>query len=165
MSGTIRSKGNMIILVQKLLAGLDKHYAGQSLTINGTAVAVTDIGTQLQGYLNKMSTADGTKTLWQQQLQSARADEPDIEATVVAIHGIVRGNLGASNPALTDFGIKPKAPSKRTAAEKAETAEKSAATRAARHTTGPKAKLAIHGTAPASPEPAPQAPAVKPKTE
>jgi hypothetical protein len=158
MSGTIRSKGSMIVLVQKLLAGLDKHYAGQTLTINGTAVPVAEIGTNLQGYLTLVSTADATKTLWQQQLQTARAGEPDAVATVVAIHGIVRGNLGTANAALEDFGMKPRAPSKRTTAEKAATAEKSLATRVARHTTGPKAKQAIHG-------PAPQAPAVKAKTE
>jgi hypothetical protein len=158
MSSTMNSKGNMIVLVQKLLAGLDKHYAGQSLVINGTTVSVAEIGTKLQGYLTQVSTADATKTLWQQQLQSARETEPDIDATVVSIHGIIRGNLGAANPALADFGMTPRGPSKRTSEEKAATAQKSLATRAARHTTGPKAKKAIHGTVAVSP-------AVKPKTE
>jgi|SRR5580692_374767 hypothetical protein len=158
MSGNIRSKGNITILVQLLLAGLTKHYAGQSLMINGVSVAVTDIGTLFQGYLAEIATADAGKTAWQAQLATARAKEPAVEAMVVAVHDVVRGNLGATNPALADFGMKPRAPSKRTSAEKAATAQKALATRAARHTTGPKAKQAIHGTAPL-------APAVKPKTE
>jgi hypothetical protein len=164
MGGTIGSKGNFILVVQKLLAGLDKHYAGQSLTINGTPTAVTEIGTELEAYLASMSTADATNTLWKQQLKAARANEPRLEAMVTAIHAVVRGNLGISNPALADFGMKPRTPSKRTSQEKAETAQKSLATRVARHTTGPKQKKAIHGTVPASPRPAP-ATAVKPKTE
>jgi hypothetical protein len=165
MSGTIKSKGNIKILVQQLLAGLDKHYAGQTLTINGAPVAVTDIGNLFQGYLTALATADGGKTAWQAQLQTARAQEAAVEAMVVAVHDVVRGNLGASNPALADFGMKPRTPSKRTSAEKAQTAEKSLATRVARHTTGPKQKKVIHGSVPASPEPAPASPAVKPKTE
>src|ERR1700733_14369185 len=151
MRGTIGSKGKMIALVQKLLAGLDKHYAGQSLVINGTSVPVAEIGTKLQGYLTQVSTADATKTLWQQQPQSARETEPEIDATVVSIHGIIRGNLGAANPALADFGMKPRTPPKRTSEEKAATAQKSLATRVARHTTGSKQKKAIHGTVPVSP--------------
>jgi hypothetical protein len=156
--GTIRSKADITVLVQKLLAGLDEHYAGQTLTINGTAVPVAEIGTRLKGYLTLVSTADATKTLWQQQIRDARAAAPDTTATVVAVHDIVRGNLGASNPALAEFGMKPRTPAKRTSQELLLATQKSLATRVARHTTGPKRKKAIHGAVAASP-------AVKPKTE
>jgi hypothetical protein len=54
--------------------------------------------------------------------------------------------LGPTSQTLSQFGFEPRKPRKRTAVAKAAAAQKSRATRAERHTMGPRQKAAIRGT-------------------
>src|SRR5580693_9503349 len=59
----------------------------------------------------------------------------------------VRAMYGNSNVVLGEFGMAPRKRAKATVATKQEAIAKSAATRVARHTAGPKQKAKIHGEA------------------
>jgi hypothetical protein len=62
-----------------------------------------------------------------------------------AFESFVKGAFGSSPDVLADFGITRKSPAPITLEAKAAAAAKRASTRAARHTMGPKQKLAVVG--------------------
>ena len=83
--------------------------------------------------------------------------------TILALKDLLLAQFGAASQTLADFGLSPrKVRAPMTVAQKAAAAAKRKATRAARGTTGPKAKLAIKGTVPAPVETAPPVTAAAP---
>ena len=86
-------------------------------------------------------------------LGTAELIEGDKRSAIAVLHAFVVNQFGATNGALADFGMKPRTTKQRTSAQKAETAQKAAATRTARHTVGPRQKAQIHGApAPTTPD-------------
>ena len=76
--------------------------------------------------------------------------------TIQALKDLLLAQFGNASQTLADFGLSPrKERAPMTVEQKAAAAAKRKATRAARGTTGPKAKLAIKGTVPAPVETAP----------
>jgi hypothetical protein len=161
MSST--SKIQKMALVRAMLAGLLKHFAGKTLTLNGAEVQVADVTTTLNGYEPQVTATAAAETAWKAQVQA----EDTMETTVVdplmlALGNAVRAAFGVSSPTLNDFGVAPRKPRVRTAEEKAASAAKSKATRALRNTMGKRQKAAIH--APAAPAPAPTESTPAPET-
>jgi hypothetical protein len=158
---------------QNLIDGLKKHQDTlPSLVIDGTSYKTADIITTLQGFLNSAATVVSSRATWQAAVQ---ADEQGREKGQTFVSGLKQAlhvAFGNSIDMLADFGLvqrKTRAP--RTPQQKAASAAKAKATRAARHTMGSKQKTAIKGsvTPPATvdgqPAPAPTAsaaPAVAP---
>jgi hypothetical protein len=132
------SRDTMIAELQKVIAGLKLHNTGQTLQLGGAAVKVSDLIAVFEAFIT----------------QIAGVDAPPL----LGLKAWLTATLGSRSPTLVDYGLTPKKPLKRTSAAKAQTAEKSLATRVARHTLGPRQKAGIHGSVP----PAPQSPSGKP---
>lgn len=86
----------------------------------------------------------------QKQIEIDETTTPSAKKMVAACKIMAATLLGASNPSLATFGFKPKRkPTPLTSEQKSQKAKRSRATREARHTLGPRQKLAIMGSAPA----------------
>jgi hypothetical protein len=137
--------------IQKVIGGVQKHLAGQSLVLAGTTITSDDLVTELTGVATQIGTVESSRQSW---LTNSRALDETISTTyeprITALHRLVESRFGLGGAELVDFGMKPRSPRKRTGQEIVATAQKSAATRTARHTVGPRQKQAIHGTVTAS---------------
>jgi len=83
-----------------------------------------------------------------------KAERKLMAATTLVVRATAVTNLGQNSTGFASLGFEPRTPKKATPAVKVEAIAKGAATREARHTTGPKQKAKIHGTVP-EPTPAP----------
>jgi hypothetical protein len=148
--------------ILKTIAAVQKHYAGQTLMLGGTSVTAAAFVAELTAVAAQMGSVETARQAW---LAESKALDTTLSTTtepkLVQLHRIVQGQFGLDGQALVDFGLKPLTGRKRTAQQVVATAEKAAATRTARHTTGPRQKKAIHGTV-TPPEPTPPAPTATP---
>jgi hypothetical protein len=139
------------------MAGIDKYLATEtSIPIDGVARTPADIKQQLQAMVVAADATQAARAAW----VSASSAERAMHEGTTGLLGFLRTFVllkfgGAAQATLADFGF---APSKRTAPTtetKTEAVQKAQATRAARHTMGPKQKAKIKGTvtttAPATP--------------
>jgi hypothetical protein len=146
---------------QKLIDGLEKHQANlSSLLIAGTTIPTTSIITTVQSRIAARTNTAAALTAYHTALAAEEAtiaqSKAVVSGTKQAIKVMFAGQLGT----LSDFGMTaPKTRAPLTPAEKIASAAKAKATRAARHTMGPKAKAKITGAtaAPVAAE-APEAP-------
>ena len=81
-------------------------------------------------------------------LASTRLQAPAATTLIQDLGDYVRAVHGNTNVVLSEFGMTPRKRAKSTVATKLEAIAKSAATRVARHTAGPKQKANIHGEVP-----------------
>jgi hypothetical protein len=169
---------------QKMMDGIKKHESTlTSFTVAGMSYKTADILGILQQRLATAHTAETTRATW---LTAVKADKDERAKTRPVVSGVrqtLQVMFGGSTDTLAEFGLKPRKPrAPRTPEEKAAAVAKGKATRAARHTAGPKQKAKIKGTVPqtapatapaamatatapsvaAAPAPAPAAPPVRP---
>ena len=157
---------------QTLIDGFNKHAATiPSMVINGVMQTTKDIVATLQSRIDSARTALTTRATWQTAI---RTDQTLRDTTKTYVSGVKQGLLVAfagQLDTLADFGLTARAKPVRTPEEKIAAAAKAKATRAARHTMGPKQKAAIKGTvpptapvtaAPPAPTPNPTTPPVSP---
>jgi hypothetical protein len=148
--------------MQQLRGGLVENLAGQTITIGGKSVKVDDIVKQIDAYIAQLNATAKAKGAWTVQVKATAALEQTVmDPLVVTLHSYLIAFYGRDSQTLTQYGLTPYARKPRSAAQVAVTAEKSAATRTARHTVGPRVKAAIHGTV-EPPAPAPAATTVPP---
>jgi hypothetical protein len=153
------SKQNVIGKMQKLSAGMRQYLVGQVLTLAGKPVKVADLLTEFDTYVAQLTATDVARGAWIAQVEATTAmEENAVDAHVSLLENYLRTYYGPSSQTLIAYGLTPRKVRARTVAEKAETAVKSAATRVARHTLGPRQKDAIHGAV----EPEPSTPAAAP---
>jgi hypothetical protein len=166
------SKQNVIGKMQKLSAGMRQYLSGQVLTLAGKPVKVADLLTEFDAYVAQLSSTDVAHGAWLAEVEATEAMENSaVDPHVLALEAYLRSFYGPTSQTLIAFGLTPRKVKERSSAEKAETAEKAAATRVARHTLGPKQKASIHGvvappasepSTPSNPQPAsPTADAIK----
>jgi hypothetical protein len=115
-----------------------------------------------QSTLDAIATDNTKKSEARQATADKRASVKKVRAFDRRVQAWASNKFAAGSTAAGDFGVVPKTPVK-SPATKAEAAAKAKATRVARGTKGPKAKLKIKGTIPAPSEPA--APATNPVVE
>jgi hypothetical protein len=140
------SKQDVIGKMQKLSAGMREYLSGQVLTLAGKQVKVADLLTEFDAYVAQLNSTDMARGAWLAQVEATTAMETGaVDAHVSLLEAYLRTFYGPTSQTLIAFGLAPRKVRERTAAEKAETAAKSAATRVARHTLGPKQKASIHG--------------------
>ena len=144
---------------QNLVAGLEKHAATiPSLLIAGATVATTSIVTTLQ---TRMAARANTASALAAYHAAVAAEEATIEQSKAIVSGTkqsLKVMFAGQLTTLGDFGMKaPKARTPMTPEEKVAAAAKAKATRAARHTVGPKVKAKITGATAAAPEATPAA--------
>jgi hypothetical protein len=165
-SNNVRGSSNEASLAVKLAAGTQKHLATLTQVLVGSGTFTpAQVETQLQAFATLRTDVEAAQAVVKAKLVDEAAQAPALRAFFIAFIAFVRAAFGNSPDILADFGLQPKkvrAPL--TVAQKATAAAKRKATRAARGTKGPKAKLAVTGnvtgltmtpiTASAAPEPA-----------
>jgi len=135
-------------LVKNLIAGTAKHFStASSLAFGGATYTAASLTALLQSYVDLVDSVSVARAAYQAQLAAERAQMPALLVVIHAYVQFIRATFGSSPDALMDFGLLPrKKPQPLTMAQKALAVAKNLATRAARHTQGPKAKAAIKGT-------------------
>jgi hypothetical protein len=117
--------------IQGLINGFGSVYApGKVIDVAGTSTPVSQIVLNLQTGLGRYSATDAAHTTYEQVKQVRDAATDSTLAYVLAAETGIKANLGDSNPALAQFGLKPKSPrAKRSLEARLESAEKAKATR------------------------------------
>jgi hypothetical protein len=156
MSTKSESKQNVIGRMQRLATGLRQHLSGQLLLLAGKSVKADDLVSQLDGYVAQLAATFASEATWHAQVLATRTmEDSQINPQVSALETYLLSLYGPTSPTLSDFGLTPRKARARTVKSKAEALDKSAATRVARHTLGPRQKASIHGAVP--PESSPPA--------
>jgi hypothetical protein len=150
MSGKSSLKNVLAAIIPKMVSGLTKHYAGQSLVLNNTTMTAEEVIAALNALPSAVAAAEEAVTVAKTQTATADATADTVSVLMTALHGAIFSRFGNANAAVEDFGMTPKKTRTRTVASKAEQVAKSLATRAERHTLGSRQKAAIHGTVPAA---------------
>jgi hypothetical protein len=157
---------------RKAISGVDEHLASTaSLMLNGVAFTPATLKAVLQKGIDAANAADLARAAWQKTVADGRAAQAEASSVLRALRGyLVAVHGGGAVDLLADFGFKPPKSTKVPVQTKAEAVAKTAATRAARHTMGPKQKKNVKGTtspaaastpsalAPVSPAPSASAP-------
>jgi hypothetical protein len=172
MSSTDKNRTTRQNRVRLVLAGMEKHLASTpSIVIEGVPHSVADMRAMLQKDIAVTDAADKARADWRTSVQAERDSHTTSNPVLSGIKKYVQMQFGSTQSAsttLADFGYAPRKPRVVTPKTQVAATAKALATRAARHTTGPKAKLAITGAVqpPASPAPGavPAAPATPPAT-
>jgi hypothetical protein len=138
-----------------MVSGVEKHFAGQTLVLNGVSMTADAVVTLLNSLPPKMATSLASQTAAKTDIAAANATAAEIQPVMSALRGLVRVQFGASSPVVEDFGMKPLTRRTPTVATKVEAVQKTLATRADRKTMGKRQKAAIHGTVPQKPKTAP----------
>ncbi len=164
---TITNKTNRTVTSGKdqlILAGISKDLTTTtSIPLGGTTYTPTTLSTFIQSRIAAANEVITAKAAWQAAAKTYIAIDTQANVVVHDLKQFVIGLFGAESSKHSDFGFSPRKKTVLTPEQKVEAAAKRAATRKARGTKGPKAKLAITGavpsTSPATPA-APAAPAV-----
>jgi hypothetical protein len=156
-------KHALVAAIPRMVAGLTKYYAGQTLALNNTTMTVEQVIAALTTLSNQVAEAEATRTLATVQTLTADATAQGVAPLMSALHCAIQGRFGKTNVAVEEFGMSPVKRGARTVASKVEAVAKSLATRAERHTMGKRQKAAIHGTVPAPAAAEPLTPDGSPK--
>jgi len=130
----------------KLNVGLTKHQPTLApFVIAGKTVQVTDIATTLQSRKNTGMAAATARAAWQAAVEADRTELAQSHALLSGVKQSLQVMFAGSTDTLADFGLTPRKTRVVSPAVKVAAAAKAKATRAARHTQGPKQKAAIKG--------------------
>ena len=142
------------------IVGVQKHCMSQtSILVAGTALAPTAVIQIYQSDLNARQAVAAARSALKAALAKANAAEAACATFDSAFKRCIEGAYDGQPDTLADFGITVTARTPLTAAEKAEAAEKAAATRAARHIMGKKQRSMITAPDTATSTPTGTAPA------
>jgi hypothetical protein len=146
MATKAQGKGTVVALAEQLIAGTNKHLANVTqVMLTGGSFTPPQITAQLQALVNLRNDVDTAKAQTKAKLAIEKADMPSLRTFMGAFVTFVKAAFGNAPDVLADFGLHPKARATLTVEAKALAAAKRKATRAARHTTGPKQKKSVKG--------------------
>lgn len=142
-----------------ILSGIQKHFSGvTSITLGGQPEALADLTSRIQADIAASDTYVQAQAELATEVQAENASHAALDPLLRLFKLYVVAQFGDAVDAsteLADFGYAPRKTATRSLETKTEAAEKALATRAARHTMGPKARLEVTGTtAPTTPAPA-----------
>ena len=171
MATTKNTKGQVVVVAKQLIAGTEKHLtSGTSVPLMGSSFTPAQITSELQSLVTLRADVDASKASTTAKIANEATQMPALRAFMSAFESFVKGAFGSSPDVLADFGITRKSRVPLTLEVKTAAAAKRASTRAARHTMGPKQKLAVVGDvtgvvvtpvhAPAATVPTPSSPTV-----
>jgi len=150
----------------KAIAGVVKHFANDTtVPLRGVTWKPADIDAALKAAIDAANTADVAKAAWQKTVKTGSVDKAKALALLAALKAYLVATKGSDAvDLLADFGFAPPKPRKVTVKTKAAAVQKTAATRALRHTMGTKQRKSVGGSTPspsasASTQPATPAPA------
>jgi hypothetical protein len=132
------------------MAGIDKYLASEtSIPLDGSPKAPADIKKALQGTIDSADATQAARGKWLDASRSEVAQNDATLALLASLKSFVLLKFGSASVAtLADFGFTPRKQTPKTVETKVVAAEKSLATRKARHTMGSKQKAKIKGTIP-----------------
>lgn len=138
-------KNTDVALAKQLIAGAMKHFSTvSSLTFGGGAFTPAQVEAFLKTLIDLRTAVDDAKTVAKAKIVAEAAQAPSLRSQMAAFVAFVKATFGNSPDALADFGLEPrKTRAPLTIDQMAAAAAKRAATRAARHTMGPKQKLRL----------------------
>jgi hypothetical protein len=153
-------------LAKQLIAGTKQHFSTvSSLTFGNGTFTPAQVEAFLQTLIDLRTAVNDAKSDAKAKIVAEAAQAASLRSQMAAFVTFVKATFGNSPDALADFGLKPKKTrASLTIGQLAEAAARRAATRAARHTMGPKQKQHVKGTIttivtpPAAPAPAPVTP-------
>jgi hypothetical protein len=148
MANKVRNGNNVATLAGQLLAGIPKLPPSvTTITLNGSAFTTVQVSSQLQQLVTLQQDVDTARAATRAKVATQAAQMPALRALMSAFVQFLRAAFGNQPDVLALFGLEPKkAATPLTTEQKAAAAAKRASTRAARGTTGPKAKAKIKGT-------------------
>ena len=141
----------------KAMAGVARHFANvATVNLHGVAWKPADIDATLKAAIDSANTVDPAKASWQLAVNKGSASKAKALALLAALKAyLIATNGSGAVDLLADFGFVPPKPRKVAAKTKAAAVDKTAATRALRHTMGSKQKKQVKATtATPSPQPA-----------
>ncbi len=141
---------------QKLETGIQQNLTS-TITVAGVKYTATQLAAVFQARIDARTAVDVAKGAYQKALAALETELATSKALVAGTKSVLLVMFAGSSDTLAALGLSERKAPARTVSVKAGAIEKSLATRAARHTTGPKARLKITGTVAA---PAVVAPAI-----
>ena len=149
--------------VQALIAGTEKYTPNGSLTFGGATYTTASLVQLLQSLVDAMAAQNAASATAKDAILAERAVDAKVAPVVTAYRAYLRAIHGTATQTLADYGLAPtKAPKPLTVEAKSAKVALNKATRKARGTVGPKKRLAIKGTVPATTEQLPVLPAAAP---
>jgi hypothetical protein len=158
------SKANRITVTaqnQQLEGALPKYFAKKTFELLGETWTTVQVMTELESEDTLIAAAIKAHADWQAAASAARAKTTANDQLRSELKNAVKSSLGANSAALAEFGIVVKARKPRTPQVNLVAAAKAKATRLARNTLGPKARLQVKGVA-ATSTAAPAVPSAEP---
>ena len=153
-------------LFANLAKGAEQHLSNDPVvTFAGRSLPLAELLGRLHAYADLQTRVEQRRAAYETALEEQNAKQAESHELMVSFVDFVRSVFGNKADVLNDFGLAPLGARKTpTVEEKLAAVVKREATRQARHTMGPKARLAIHGnvegvTVTPVVEPAPEAPA------
>ena len=161
MPKTITNKTTRAERIRNVKAGLTKYFGSTALVLAGTSYLPAALQAFLQADVDANDASTQARANMHGTVMVAKTADSSTAPVLRAIEAQVRSMYGeAPNAAtvLADFGYAPRKQATKTVAVKTAAVAQAKATRAARHTVGPKAKAKIKGTVvPATSAESPQA--------
>jgi hypothetical protein len=143
--------------LRTLIAGVQKHFPSGSLVLAGQSIPTAQLVLRIQQDIDTTDAATQAHAAWIEKVQVERNSHQALAPFLRALRATAFAQFGEAKDAasiLGDFGLSPRKVGKRPVATKASAADKSRATRKARHTMGKVQKKKVTGGAEA---PAPAA--------
>jgi hypothetical protein len=165
MSTLDRNKPTRNDRLRLIASGVQKHFPNATLTLAGQTLTTSQLADRIQQDIAASDATDKARAAWLTQVQAERSTHASLAPVLRSLRSLVIAQFGDSPDAgdvLADFGYSPRKVPERTAAAKAQSADKGRATRAARHTMGSQQKKKVKGTVTATPPPGVDGPAPAP---
>jgi hypothetical protein len=141
-----RSRIEQQTAVQSTIEGLTKHaQALPSIVIAGTTYPTSDLVTLLQARLDALNAAETARAAWQAAVQRDYAQRTSTKGILSGIRQSAQVAFAGHIDLLADFGLVGRKPTVVSPETRVAAAQKAKATRAARHTMGPKQKAGVKG--------------------
>ena len=158
MSSVNNSRNDHETADQKMLVGTQQVLSKlTTMTVGSQSLATADL---VKVFQDRIASSQAVQTANAARTAAVKADRDKRTQTaplVKAFKRVVQGMYSESPDILAVFGLQPVKVGAPTVATKAAAAEKSVATRKARHTMGTVQKKDIHGAPPSAPAKAPPA--------
>ncbi|HEY1956923.1 MAG TPA: hypothetical protein VGH28_14985 [Polyangiaceae bacterium] len=138
-------------LARVRVAAATKYFAKRSVLIDGVDLSGDDLAAVFQRVLDSEDAIDSLRALLREALDARDVAGDKAAHIAKALEGIVGAAYGTTSSAFSEFGFAPRKVATKSAETKALAVEKVRATRAARHTLGPRQKARIFG-APVDPD-------------
>jgi hypothetical protein len=141
-----KSRTTQISRDEALIAGVEKHLSGVTLTLSGQALTTKQIVSELQDLIDAANAVEPARAAWQAAVAAEKAQQASSQEFLVALRQAVLAMFRSQPDVLADFSLTaPKKRPKLTSAQAALKAARSKATRVARGTLGPVARQQIKG--------------------